>query len=191
MASLSLSNIPIYRSYFPSNLTHWQCLHDSFSLFYFILFCNIFMLLQKKYMEKLCSFGIIEKDTFLYAFWSFKNYNSNGNNMFVSPFIDCSYMFIYCINEAPCSIWVSRIEPLWNRACRKSWLMEASRGLPAGIIPLVVKFQEPPIAAYEVTRPSRNLERSSSSLSSPLSTVFFMNYFQKTTCFILTVYGDI
>ena len=34
---------------------------------------------------------------------------------------------------------VSRIEPLCSPACRKRRLIEASRGLPAGAIPSVVK----------------------------------------------------
>ena len=40
---------------------------------------------------------------------------------------------------APCGLGVSRIEPLCSPACRKRRLMEASRALPAGAVPSVVK----------------------------------------------------
>ena len=38
-----------------------------------------------------------------------------------------------------CGFWVSRIEPLCSPACHKRQLIEASRGLPTGAIPSVVK----------------------------------------------------
>ena len=42
------------------------------------------------------------------------------------------------------------------------------------------------MAVHEVARPSRNPER-----SSPSSTIFYFNYVQKTTRFILTIYGTV
>ena len=93
------------------------------------------------------------------------------------------YYRSYCV--APCVFGASRIEPLYYPAYLKRRLMEASRGLPAGAIPSVVKSktQESPRTVRERARSSRNPER-----SSPWSTVFCIKYFQKTTRFILTVY---
>ena len=86
--------------------------------------------------------------------------------------------------------WVelSRIKPL----CHKKWLMEAGRDCLLGLDHQwwKSKTQEPPRAAREVARPSRNPERSQSSSSSS-SFLFYMNYFQKRTRFILTVYSAI
>ena len=45
----------------------------------------------------------------------------------------------YCYLAYACGFGVSRIEPLSSPAFRKRRLMEASRGLPAGAIPSVVK----------------------------------------------------
>ena len=49
------------------------------------------------------------------------------------------------------------------------------------------KTQKPPKVVCEVIRLCRNPERS----SSPSSIIFYINYFQKTACFILTVYDSI
>ena len=45
--------------------------------------------------------------------------------------------------QAPCGFGVSRIEPLSSPACREWRLMVASRELPAGALPLVVKVENP------------------------------------------------
>ena len=90
----------------------------------------------------------------------------------------------------PSDFGVSRIEPLCSPACPKRRLMEACRGFPAGLYHQwwMSKTQEPSRVAHDVATPSRNPERSST--SSP-STIFYINYFQKTTWSILTIYGAI
>ena len=49
--------------------------------------------------------------------------------------------FILFDFQNPCGFGVSRIELLCSPACRKRQLMEASRRLPAGAIPSVVKVE--------------------------------------------------
>ena len=48
-------------------------------------------------------------------------------------------IFLSSTNMTPYGSGVSIIEPLCSPACPKRRLMEASRGLPAGAIPSVVK----------------------------------------------------
>ena len=81
-----------------------------------------------------------------------------------------------CLPAFSCGFGVSRIEPLCSPVCRKKRLMDAGSGLPAGVLPSVVKTLEPSRVTCEAARPSGNHERSSSLSPSSLN-VFYSNYF--------------
>ena len=143
------------------------------------------------YLVILCSF---------YSVWypvvSYQSYRIVPNHFAMHHTV--SYCFIsyqHCIVSwqhiathriSPC-IRASRIEPLCSLVYRTRRLMEASRGCVLLLYhqQWKSKTQEPPSAAREVVKPSRNPERS------PSTTVFCTNYFHKITRLKLTVYGAV
>ena len=86
-------------------------------------------------------------------------------------------------SAVPYGFEVSRIKLLCFPACRKRQVGDCQLELYNPW--WKCKNEDPSRGAREMARPSRDPERS----SSPSSTVIYMNYFEKTTCFMLTIYG--
>ena len=85
---------------------------------------------------------------------------------------------------SPYCFEVSRIEPLWSPAFHKMRLMDASKGLPAGAIPSVVKVLRPKnhLGWYaRLQGPARPLKDHHHHHHH--HQLYSINYFQKITCF--------